>query len=128
MAVLERSELEASPLADLHAIADQLGLEGFRRLRKAALIDTILGETPAEEPPEKEPEDGRPGRRGPRSPGARASPRLRSRQRRSTLPRRSLARRFSSAATADPARVMRPSRSPPARCKTDAASRPATRP
>lgn len=43
MAVLERSELEASPLADLHAIADQLGLEGFRRLRKADLIDVILG-------------------------------------------------------------------------------------
>jgi transcription termination factor Rho len=44
MAVLERSELEASPLADLHTIADQLGLDGFRRLRKAALIDTILGD------------------------------------------------------------------------------------
>jgi len=43
MAVLERSELEASPLADLHAIADQLGLDGFRRLRKAELIDAILG-------------------------------------------------------------------------------------
>src|SRR5207245_2927127 len=47
MPVLERSELEASPLADLHAIADQIGLEGFRRLRKADLIDAILG---AEEP------------------------------------------------------------------------------
>jgi transcription termination factor Rho len=45
MAVLDRSELEASPLADLHAIADQLGLEGFRRLRKADLIDTILGDS-----------------------------------------------------------------------------------
>jgi len=45
MAVLERSELEASPLADLHAIANQVGLEGFRRLRKADLIDAILGET-----------------------------------------------------------------------------------
>ena len=45
MAVLERSELEASPLADLHAIADQVGLDGFRRLRKAELIDAILGET-----------------------------------------------------------------------------------
>jgi transcription termination factor Rho len=44
MSVLERSELEASPLADLHAIADQLGLDGFRRLRKADLIDAILGE------------------------------------------------------------------------------------
>ena len=31
MSVLERSELEASPLADLHAIADQLGIDGFRR-------------------------------------------------------------------------------------------------
>jgi transcription termination factor Rho len=44
MSVLDRSELEASPLADLHAIADQLGLDGFRRLRKAQLIDAILGE------------------------------------------------------------------------------------
>jgi transcription termination factor Rho len=43
MSVLDRSELEASPLADLHAIADQIGLEGFRRLRKAELIDVILG-------------------------------------------------------------------------------------
>jgi transcription termination factor Rho len=40
--VLERSELDASPLADLHAIADQIGLDGFRRLRKADLIDAIL--------------------------------------------------------------------------------------
>jgi transcription termination factor Rho len=44
MSVLDRSELEASPLADLHTIADQLGLDGFRRLRKAELIDAILGE------------------------------------------------------------------------------------
>jgi transcription termination factor Rho len=42
MAVLERSELQASPLADLHAIADQLGLDGYRRLRKPELIDAIL--------------------------------------------------------------------------------------
>jgi transcription termination factor Rho len=55
MAVLERSELEASSLADLHAIADQLGLDGFRRLRKAELIDAILaGGAPADraEPPD----------------------------------------------------------------------------
>jgi transcription termination factor Rho len=44
MSVLDRSELEASPLADLHAIADQLGLDGFRRLRKPDLIGVILGE------------------------------------------------------------------------------------
>jgi transcription termination factor Rho len=42
MAVLERSELDASSLADLHAIADQIGLDGFRRLRKTDLIDAIL--------------------------------------------------------------------------------------
>lgn len=60
MAVMERSELEASPLADLHAIADQVGLDGFRRLRKAELIDTILertggeaGETTSSEPREE---------------------------------------------------------------------------
>jgi transcription termination factor Rho len=47
MAVLDRGELEASSLADLHAIADQIGLDGFRRLRKADLIDAILGEAPA---------------------------------------------------------------------------------
>jgi transcription termination factor Rho len=61
MAVLERSELEASPLADLHAIADQIGLDGFRRLRKAQLIDAILGEGKAEQDrdpsPDADPED-----------------------------------------------------------------------
>jgi transcription termination factor Rho len=46
MTVLDRSELQASPLADLHVIADEIGLEGFRRLRKADLIDAILGESP----------------------------------------------------------------------------------
>jgi transcription termination factor Rho len=42
MSVLDRSALEASPLADLHAIASELGIDGFRRLRKEALIDAIL--------------------------------------------------------------------------------------
>ncbi len=49
MTVLDRSELQASSLADLHLIADQIGLEGFRRLRKADLIDAILGEEKAQE-------------------------------------------------------------------------------
>jgi transcription termination factor Rho len=74
--VLDRSELEASPLADLHAIADQLGLDGFRRLRKADLIDRILGEKPsadAEEAQSEEADEEKPsrsssrGRRGGRS-------------------------------------------------------------
>jgi transcription termination factor Rho len=40
--VLQRKELEKSPLADLHAIASELGLEGFRGLRKADLVEAIL--------------------------------------------------------------------------------------
>jgi transcription termination factor Rho len=60
--VLDRSALEASPLADLHAIASELGLDGFRRLRKADLVDAILarqqgnGGAPAETKPEAEAE------------------------------------------------------------------------
>ena len=42
MSVLQRNELEASPLADLHAIASELGLEGYRTLRKAELVGAIL--------------------------------------------------------------------------------------
>jgi transcription termination factor Rho len=42
MTVLHRDALEASPLADLHAIASELGIDGYRRLRKADLIDRIL--------------------------------------------------------------------------------------
>jgi transcription termination factor Rho len=42
MSVLDREALEGSPLADLHAIASELSLDGYRRLRKGALIDAIL--------------------------------------------------------------------------------------
>src|SRR5205809_3466377 len=42
MPVLTRSSLEASPLADLHELASELELDGFRRLRKADLVDRIL--------------------------------------------------------------------------------------
>lgn len=42
MSVLDRKELEQSPLADLHAIASELGLEDYRRLRKEDLIKAIL--------------------------------------------------------------------------------------
>jgi len=42
MPVLDRSDLDTSPLADLHAIANQLGIDGFRRLRKNELVDAIL--------------------------------------------------------------------------------------
>jgi transcription termination factor Rho len=41
-AVLDRSELEQSPLADLHLLANELGVDGFRRLRREELIDAIV--------------------------------------------------------------------------------------
>ena len=72
MSVLDRSELEQSHLADLHAIASELGIEGFRKLGRDQLIDSILGagggEAPGgdeEEAPEEEPaEDEAPRKRG----------------------------------------------------------------
>lgn len=42
MSVLHRKDLEDSPLADLHAIASELGIEGFRGLRRDDLIAAIL--------------------------------------------------------------------------------------
>jgi transcription termination factor Rho len=73
-AVLDRSELEQSPLADLHLLANELGVDGFRRLRKEELIDAIVdrqgGEAPAgEDEAEEEPRKPRRGRRGGRGRG-----------------------------------------------------------
>jgi len=42
MSVISRSALESSSLADLHEIASELGLDGFRRLRKADLALAIV--------------------------------------------------------------------------------------
>jgi transcription termination factor Rho len=42
MSVLKRATLEASPLADLHALASELAIDGYRRLRREELIDAIL--------------------------------------------------------------------------------------
>jgi transcription termination factor Rho len=58
--VLDRDALEKSPLADLHLIANELGVDGFRRLRKADLIDAIIArqsgaEAPAAEDAEEAP-------------------------------------------------------------------------
>jgi transcription termination factor Rho len=47
--------LESSSLADLHEIASELGLDGFRRLRKANLVDAIIERQGAEA---EEPGDG----------------------------------------------------------------------
>ena len=51
-AVLDRSELEKSPLADLHLLANELGVDGFRRLRKAELIDAIVARQSGDAVPE----------------------------------------------------------------------------
>ena len=51
--VLDRDALEQSPLADLHLLSDELGVDGYRRMRKAELIDAILaqqGDAPAAAP------------------------------------------------------------------------------
>jgi transcription termination factor Rho len=68
MPVLERSALADSPLADLHAIASELGIDGFRRLRKEELIDAIVARqggdgAPAEEAASDEEAPARPRRR-----------------------------------------------------------------
>jgi len=60
MTVLQRKELESSPLADLHAIASELGLEGFRSKRKSDLIGAILDAQGGEEPEAAEPEAAEP--------------------------------------------------------------------
>jgi transcription termination factor Rho len=56
VSVLQRQELEQSPLADLHAIASELGIEGYRSLRRDDLVVAIIkaqgGDPAAEEAPE----------------------------------------------------------------------------
>jgi transcription termination factor Rho len=51
MSVLDRATLEGSTLADLHAIASELSVDGYRRLRKSDLIETLLAHQAGEEPP-----------------------------------------------------------------------------
>ena len=49
MAVLSRDALEGSPLADLHVLARELGIDGFRRLRKADLVEAIIARQAGDE-------------------------------------------------------------------------------
>src|SRR6185503_1166502 len=64
MSVLDRSELEQSHLADLHAIASELGIEGYRRLGRDALIDAILAGNGGGEPDEAPADEEKPRGRG----------------------------------------------------------------
>lgn len=77
--MLKREALEASPLADLHELASEAGLESFRRLRKAELIDRLLAGAPdgdaapaAADKPEADAPRGRTRTRGGRGRGATA--------------------------------------------------------
>src|SRR3954452_13980803 len=47
--VLDRDALADSPLADLHLLANELGVDGFRRLRKDDLIDAIVAKQVGED-------------------------------------------------------------------------------
>src|SRR3954466_788390 len=55
--VLDRSALEQSPLADLHLLANELGVDGFCRLRKPELVDAILARQTGEPAPDAAPEE-----------------------------------------------------------------------
>jgi transcription termination factor Rho len=55
MSVLDRASLEQSPLADLHAIASELSIDSYRRLRKGELVDAILARQAGEQPTGEEP-------------------------------------------------------------------------
>src|SRR5919201_3414294 len=80
MAVLQRKKLEASPLADLHTIAAELGLEGYRALRKEELIARIL-EAQGEGPPPDAAEDAPAAEEEPAEPEPRAEPEAPARER-----------------------------------------------
>jgi transcription termination factor Rho len=63
MSIVDRAALESSPLADLHAVASELSIDSYRRLRKAELIDAILSRqegteasaaSPGDEPAEQD--------------------------------------------------------------------------
>jgi transcription termination factor Rho len=50
MSIIDRDSLEQSPLADLHAIASELSIDGYRRLRKEELVSAILSRQEGEAP------------------------------------------------------------------------------
>jgi transcription termination factor Rho len=57
MSVLDRAALEESPLADLHEIASELSIDGYRRLRRAELIGAILTKQGGSEETDRDSED-----------------------------------------------------------------------
>jgi transcription termination factor Rho len=71
MTVFDKGTLEASPLADLHAIASELSIDGYRRLRKEQLINAIVARQTGTEPGVDEDSSGADADGAPRSGNAR---------------------------------------------------------
>jgi transcription termination factor Rho len=76
VSVLDRNALEQSPLADLHAIASELSIDGYRLLRREQLVEAILARQQGSDEraqPEGETEARPRRRRGRRGGGGRAA-------------------------------------------------------
>jgi len=96
VSVLQRKELEDSPLADLHAIAAELTIEGYRTLRKDDLIAAILKGGGGEDGDPSSGEDGQ-------SPDSSAGPKEEAPARRSRGRSRSRAKPKAQAEAEEPA-------------------------
>jgi transcription termination factor Rho len=68
---MTRAELESKHLAELHALATEAGVAGYRGMRREQLIEALLGEEGAEDGGDAEREEPRRGRRRRRGGGAR---------------------------------------------------------
>src|ERR1700722_9741800 len=73
MSIISPADLEASPLADLHALASALSIDGYRRLRKSDLVDAILTRQGAAPAPRRA-RNAAPARAGGGGAGVTASP------------------------------------------------------
>ena len=74
--MLDRNALEQSPLADLHAIASELSIDGYRLLRRQQLVEAILARQQGSDEraqPDSETEARPRRRRGRRGGGGRAA-------------------------------------------------------
>jgi transcription termination factor Rho len=70
MSVLDREALEQSPLADLHAVASELSIDGYRLLRREQLVDAILARQQGTDERSETEAEARPRRRRGRRGGA----------------------------------------------------------
>jgi len=115
LSVLDRSSLEASPLADLHTIASELSIDGYRRLRRPDLIAAILEKQSGGEPEAAAEPEAKPARRS----RARTSPSS-SGEEDVAKPEPEATESKPETAEAKPARRARPAREPAAQAEAEA--------